>query len=330
MVIAIGGRKHSGKSLLVSELQKIGYQKIAFADKLKDIICDLYGFDLCYLNSNKEIILDNPLRWNDDIKRKFSEISEISFNDIPREEKTFNKIREALQYIGTDVCRKIKNDYHIEETFKRLIPIDDYCLEDVRFVDEKKAVDNDGFCIFVIRPNDFKISNHQSEIDLSWRDFKYTIVNDGSVYKLIEKLNLILSIENNNEELIIDNPKKINRDFLYDINEHNIQIVLLLYNIGIIKKCKFCNKYYLKVKSSFKKDILYISNLLNINCNKIKHKNDNYEIKIFDPYILENLKKLDFIPDKDMINHIPEIIINNNLTETWKKNCEIKKINTNE
>ena len=63
MLIALAGRKGSGKTTLCNEILERGFVKISFADKLKKIVASLYGWELndLYSQEGKESFLPIPV-----------------------------------------------------------------------------------------------------------------------------------------------------------------------------------------------------------------------------------------------------------------------------
>jgi hypothetical protein len=191
MIIGFGGRMKSGKSTLSKELEKRGFIKIAFADYLKQTISKLYDIDIEKLQTKegKEEILSVPLKWNNDIAKKLFDLTKINNYKYDIENKKFTTRRECLQYIGTDILRKYDNEFHIKKTLEGLdLNNKNYVCEDFRYKNELNALKQYGaICYYIIRPNNFDISNHISEVSLSWKDFDNIIINNLNEKKFIKK-----------------------------------------------------------------------------------------------------------------------------------------------
>lgn len=184
-VICIGGRKSSGKSTLSKECVKAGYSLMSFGFPLKNFICKMLNIDLKRLEE-----LKNDTNYKIDFMscRDFV-MSELK---IPINSNEFDNVfnnkftmREILQNLGTNIIRKIDNDWFIKKLnydidrshFKKIV------IDDLRYQNEKKFIkekfENKAKFFYVLSPYNNNISNHISEIDLGWRDFKneYILVN---------------------------------------------------------------------------------------------------------------------------------------------------------
>lgn len=249
MIISISGRMGSGKTTLCNELVKQGFIKISFADYFKKVLSIVYGIDLkkFYDINEKNSTLKEPLFWNSNICTILSnEIDEkIVFNG---ENKEFYTIRECLQYIGTDILRKHDPEFHIKKTIRALDKTKDYCLDDCRFINEKKALEKIGaFCIFIFRPSNFNYSNHPSETELNWTMFNYYINNSISLTSLLRKFNIFVRFNKNKKY----SAKQINRDLLIKkIKEfnYNLKSVCSFFNFSKHKLQWLCEKYLINIK----------------------------------------------------------------------------------
>jgi len=212
MLIAISGRKSSGKTTLAEILLQKGFQKASFATGLKEYVGELYNWTQADMNSQagKEAILNQPVFWDDGKCKQLSEL--IGENLVFGENKSFIKRREALQYIGTEVLRRHNPDFHLNEFNKRYLNGNFVC-DDIRFPNELKMLKNMGaICCYLIRPYFWEYINHESEVAVSYVDFENVIVNDGSLHKLIIKFNIFFN------NLIVENDK-VEKKRLFDKNE---------------------------------------------------------------------------------------------------------------
>lgn len=193
-LIAFAGRKRSGKGLLSNAICDTYIENnpkpiiLTIANYLKELCCELLCVDF-----------DTLIEWKDDNTKKFSikpnerwfnlinKKTQIDINDIKSviEGKTFTSIRQLLQIIGTDLIRKYQPEWHVNSLIKDIkenLEFRDVVIDDVRFPNEKKAIEElGGRVFFIIRPNWFyNITNHISETSLKWQDFKSEdiIIND--------------------------------------------------------------------------------------------------------------------------------------------------------
>lgn len=199
-IVALAGRKGSGKTQLANTLsQKINAVQLSFADDLKDLCCELLGLKINNLPKYYLAEFDKLKRKNIDInwhhtpawREYLHEQTGIDSMDIYNTllGRQFHSVRELLQGIGTDLIRKYKPDWHVEKVkakIEDLPPTTPIIIDDLRFPNEKKMLEDFGAHIFfIIRPSLFVCSNHISERSLSHWDFDDDIiVNDKDVETL--------------------------------------------------------------------------------------------------------------------------------------------------
>ena len=95
------------------------------------------------------------------------------------------------EYKSTPVINFSENGVAVMQKYK----LPDWIISDVRFPNELKAIeDREGICIRVIRPSDnHSTEEHESETALDNAIFHYTVMNDGSIDKLIGVIETILT-----------------------------------------------------------------------------------------------------------------------------------------
>jgi len=184
MLIILSGEARSGKDtfgkILSELLKKEGehFNTIAFADALKKLV--MSEFNLTY-----EQVYGNLKELEDKRYPKMSVKGHCTGFWTPR---------EILQFIGTDVYRKIDKSYWIKKLYKQieLVPAN-YIITDGRFINEiDSALDRDGIHFRVERKNkDFTNNrNHSSEKELRDytinRIFSYIVKNDYNNEKDLE------------------------------------------------------------------------------------------------------------------------------------------------
>ena len=204
-----------------------------FASKLKEIVSILTGFTvqelekeeiknanlfLSYKLINKGINTVEVFSSMEDLVKRLNHLrsvylevySEKELDALFEQETVYITPRLLLQTIGTDIVRtinpdiwvnKLMNDYisyadTISGTseIKKLYP--NWCITDVRFPNEVKAIkEKEGITIRINRETDY-VSNHSSEIALdNYENFDYTIDNNNCIDCLIEKVKEILKHE---------------------------------------------------------------------------------------------------------------------------------------
>ena len=210
MIIGMAGKAGSGKDTSADYLiEKYGYERLAFADNLKDMCMYAFGLtnDQCYDQDQKEEKFDTPMVLG--VKQMAKIIEFIQFknkfrlthreaydlNMIVLEKVTFSTPREILQYVGTQVLRdNVRDDYHLE-LVRRIIKerkLKKVVITDARFENEREAIKSwNGVVAFVDRKTNKEtgISGHASENSLgSLEDYDYVINNTGTIAELHENL----------------------------------------------------------------------------------------------------------------------------------------------
>ena len=189
MIIAFSGRIGSGKSELAKICQNKGFEKLYFALPLKQLVANLIHVGIEDINPLKNVEKKYKFTKKDYIY--LANETNIPFETIRDEMKNvkLNTVRQLLQFIGTDIIRKYNPNWHVNK-IKTMIDKDkNYVFDDVRFPNELKLIKElGGDCWFIIRPIINNVSNHTSEISLTWKDFDdKVIINDGNLEKFIYK-----------------------------------------------------------------------------------------------------------------------------------------------
>lgn len=297
-IYAFAGRKRSGKSVLSNVIkEETKYSVIiTIANYLKYLCCDILGIDYDTLNERKDngytfnIIPDD--KWFNIINKKTNLDIDIIKKEIGS--ITFTNIRQMLQIIGTDLIRKYEPNWHVNCMINDINSFNDetvIIIDDVRFPNEKEAIENiGGEVFFIVRPNYFDVSNHISEISLEWQDFDdyHIIINDLT---LDDFKNYFKISYNTNFDKNLDTPLFLakNQHFKYynninypynsscktlldDILKQNVKDVRFLHN-GIIhykaanreKANDFCNEILNSDCQNWKRDFIIYNPLINEN-----------------------------------------------------------------
>ena len=196
MILGLCGRMRSGKTELAKVCVEKGFTKLYFALPLKQLCADILDVSIDELNRLKGDNTDISLQLNDDICKILSEETDIPL-DVVKETclgKTISTVREMLQFIGTDLIRQYNKDWHVNRIREMINPDINYVIDDVRFPNEKKLIQElGGDCWFIIRPTLDNVSNHESETSLSFNDcWNRIIINDGTLQLLLFKWTLFL------------------------------------------------------------------------------------------------------------------------------------------
>lgn len=176
-IVAFAGRKQSGKTTC-SEFIKSLYPdeniKIYnFADPLKQDICmNILGltYEQCY---------------GDDIDKN-------TLTGIHWDNKELTA-REVMQFVGTDIFRKMKNDVWASATINKIQKESPKLaiIADCRFPNEVQAIKDVGGLVIKLTRNPFN-SDHQSETALDWHNYNHNNFD-------VVVTNHLLSIPHQNE-----------------------------------------------------------------------------------------------------------------------------------
>lgn len=191
MIIGLGGKIGSGKSTLANALVEMGWKRISFADPLKKLVAEMIGVRPEEINQLKNV--RKLYTFGTTIAIYIAKETGLDGTMIGRllKDKTFNDVREILQYIGTDVIRRLRPDWHCQKLKERILnePEFNYVVDDIRFRNELETIlsFDDARVFYVLRPdNPSGESSHESEYSLSEKDFgDNVIVNDSGVDELI-------------------------------------------------------------------------------------------------------------------------------------------------
>lgn len=161
-IIAFSGRKQSGKTTcsnsLVDFCKEVIPEKTVkiynFADPLKQDICmGILGlsYDQCY-GSDKD---------------------KNTMTDISWEGKLLTA-REVMQFVGTDLFRKMKYNVWADATINKIKNegVDFAIIADCRFPNEVKAIKDAGGVVIRLTRNPFN-SDHSSETALDSKNYDY-------------------------------------------------------------------------------------------------------------------------------------------------------------
>lgn len=181
MIIGIGGKKGSGKDtvgLLLQELlleEGLKFTTVAFADKLKELIIDL--FDMAE-------------------EQLYGLLKEFPDKRYPNKNGTFWTPRELMQYLGTDVFRGIYPNIWVDYLRRRIESSPgNYIITDCRFKNEVGVIkENNGLYLSVVRKQVGKqnFTTHVSENDLNHIAPDILIINN---YNNIDDLRSYLKRE---------------------------------------------------------------------------------------------------------------------------------------
>lgn len=177
MLLAIHGFKQSGKDTLSDLLvREYGYQKVAFADKLKEVLHLIFNIPKEQLwGGDQEKQSLTPVRWAD--------LEKIQRKD--RSHETFLSVRELMQIFATEVCRdKIPGIWY---RFLNYPPHQKIVISDLRFNNEAKHLKSLGAHIIKVQRPSAHSTAHASESGLDGHFIDYCLENDKSLNHFYER-----------------------------------------------------------------------------------------------------------------------------------------------
>lgn len=165
MIIGIAGYKGSGKDTAGSVLvEKYGWDKMSFAKPIKELVGNTFKLDL--------EMLEGTTPANRELREQM----------LPG---VFNYTsRELLQIIGTGLRDIVHQDVWVNIVLERYKRQDNHIvITDVRFPNEVKMINDNGFVIGIKRPG-FNGDSHISERALDDIALPYVLNNTGNMEDL--------------------------------------------------------------------------------------------------------------------------------------------------
>ena len=197
-VIGFAGRMRNGKTQSALYLvDKYDYVKLSCANALKKLCANLLNIDLDRLNQmkndNEPIHVQPDETWAITIANAIGVDKDIVAHDL--EGVIFKDVRDVLQYVGTDIIRKHKENWHVDILRSEIASLleQEYkvVIDDVRFTNECDMIKEFGGEVYFVSRRGYNIaSTHESENILNGDMFDYyhTIYNNQD----IEYLNWIV------------------------------------------------------------------------------------------------------------------------------------------
>lgn len=189
MIIAITGKKRSGKDVFASILQEHNFELYKFAQPIKNMCKDIFLWNEDYINGDKKEEIDP--RWG--ISPRYAQQvigTELFRQGLPSLSDGF---RETVgDCIWVNRFRYWYDNYKSTSLFGNVV------ISDLRFLNEAKMVQEyGGLIVKIVRDTDSKSDVHQSEQEMESIISDYTIHNDGTlgdytqkIYKFLEILDL--------------------------------------------------------------------------------------------------------------------------------------------
>jgi hypothetical protein len=209
MIIGISGRAKAGKdSIAAIMIKKFGFQRVSFADSLKEISANAFNIPLETFHDVKlkDAAFVSPLQVNIDhmqslvmlLKGAGCAPSQAQIDSLIDDglSMQFVSPRDLLQKVGTNLCRNHFGDSVWINIFKNKIQkIEGHCIvTDVRFINERQAIKDLNGCNFlIIRPSlmPIDLNSHESELlGCSPELIDVTVMNDSTIHSLQYDLEL--------------------------------------------------------------------------------------------------------------------------------------------
>lgn len=204
LLIGLGYKKRSGKDTVADILvKKYGFVKVSLAYPLKELCRFLEeafitkGFSGSVETLRKWYELKRTDQPEDSVDKVVSLFLEgINLDSFEEED---GKLRKLLQFVGTDVFRKVDEDFWVKTLFSHDLP-KRVVVSDVRFQNELDAIETRGGVSVKVSRDTGIVDTHPSETALDGAEWKYTIDNNGTLEDLEEKVcTLIKELESSSD-----------------------------------------------------------------------------------------------------------------------------------
>ena len=184
MIIGFAGPKRSGKDYAYSIIEKHFYNvmRVAFADPIKDKICEIFGMDreeLEKLKTKEDLFIYSPCGDDDGDIGYYGNFSG----------------RKLLTGIG--MLMRSYNEHQFEDYVANIVNYGDpdklYICTDVRFQSEVDLIHSLGGCIIQIFRDGVEYEMTETEMGISGYDYKITNTNENFESDLVSLVNKILN-----------------------------------------------------------------------------------------------------------------------------------------
>jgi hypothetical protein len=174
MLVAFTGKAGAGKDTAAQILiDKYGYRKLSFADRLKDILSILFSWDRDMLEGRTE----ESRQWRETVDELWS--AALGRDITPR---------RMMQEFGTDIFRDRFHPAIWVLCVERMLSLggsaENYVITDCRFENEAAMITRMGGHIVEIYRNDVAVSGHISDAGISAAYVHEKIDNNGTISEL--------------------------------------------------------------------------------------------------------------------------------------------------
>jgi len=207
-VVMLGHKSQSGKDTIYDIIGKeMGFKRLAFADKLKYTVADLYDFSEEQMFGDEKDILDLRYSNNRDLEFIADVVGELDPNPdylpyfTPRRVlQLFGQDQRSINpTIWADYIFNVRIPYMIEEEGISRFLITDFRFKNEAIVAKKWESSSDFNTLQMVKVNRPNIKSKTAAGDISendLNDFKYwtdTILNDGSLEDLEDRAKEVLT-----------------------------------------------------------------------------------------------------------------------------------------
>lgn len=194
--IAFCGLTKSGKDTAAGPLLENSYRRLGFADKVKEIVAELYNVPLVWMHD--PVLKDTPCKelFGRTPRQILQPIATEAFRDMVAQNTWINYVFFQMQ--------RIEN--HLTETAQ---PSTNITIIDVRFPNEAEMLRSIGATIVhIIDPNAPPPQNHSSESQVAevGREYaNHTIINDRRTVSIKDLHFLVKQIESSAQPVALNN-----------------------------------------------------------------------------------------------------------------------------
>ena len=184
MIIGLSGYARSGKDEAAIALKELGFYRVAFADKLREV---LYALDPIvnptpekYFVSTKE-----PIRLS-------GVIDDYGWGGY-KETRYSDEIRRLLQRLGTEAGRQtLWDSIWVDAAFNGAPPDANIVVTDCRFPNEAEAIVERGGEVWrITKPGVGPANSHASETGLDDWNFDVKVNNEGTLEEYHEFIRVL-------------------------------------------------------------------------------------------------------------------------------------------
>jgi hypothetical protein len=204
-IIGIAGLAGAGKDSIARHLiEHFGYEKEAFARRLKELCARLYGWDVARLDDltyketesghSPELVLsfeDVRVIAQSELKRSIDDTIVAHLYGVFSQIETSWTRRKILQYVGTEGFRAIDPNHWIKRGLTDAAERERVVFTDVRFENEARAIRETGGVILGVQKLDGSVAGA--------RDFH---VSELDVFKVIAGADLCIGIKKGRMDLV--------------------------------------------------------------------------------------------------------------------------------